>query len=384
MNAKIIAGGGPNDFLTVRYLCLEGTNREIGAGLARAARAVHGDRAGPLPAGERAVQRARRRWYAQNYPIFSERMCGVADAFGLDPEREDVELGMLSTYGVPAGCSVVYYPGSGTKDGHGILSRHFDFPTLTYTQLFGCEPLADERPLAADPWIVELHPDDGYASISIAIMDVLGAMDGVNEAGLSVALLADNESPNQEPSRVPQVGLSEQHVVRFLLDTCATVDEAKQALLMAKQYYWFVACHFVIADATGAAFVWEYSPGHNIEYIVEDLPSTAGRTVCTNHLLHRREDDQRLPADSDVDGTAAFTYSRWTSLAHAVESGTVVDRDGIREQFRAVRFEAPVPMARTFWHALYDVDEPGVEVSFFLRDEDDVSRYTEPIRLAIR
>ena len=38
-----------------------------------------------------------------------------------------------------------------------------------------------ERPLGADPWVVETHPDDGYASVTVGIMDVMGAMDGVND-----------------------------------------------------------------------------------------------------------------------------------------------------------------------------------------------------------
>jgi hypothetical protein len=380
---EIVAGGGIDDFTTVRHVRASGTNREIGRRLALAARAVHGPLAGPHAVPDPVVQRARMQWFERNAPVLAERILGAGDAFGVDATRTDVDVAWLSTYGVPAGCSVVFYPGTGTKDGHGVLSRHFDFPNLSYTQLFGMRPLANERPLGADPWLVELHPDDGYASLTLAIMDVMGAMDGVNEAGLAVALLADNESPNQEPSVVPQVGLSEQQVVRHLLDTCATVDEAKQALLMAKQYYFFVPCHFVVSDRRGDAFVWEYSPGHNVERIVEGTTETAGRMVCTNHLLHRRTDPFDLPIDTDVDGTAAMTYSRWTALADAVGQGTIVDRDDIREQFRAVRFEAPVPMARTFWHALWDVDDASVEVSFFVRDEEEASVYTEPQRYGL-
>jgi hypothetical protein len=379
----IVAGGGIDDFVTVRHLRASGTNREIGRTLATAARAVHGPLAGPHAVPDPVVQRARMQWFERNAPILSERILGAGDAFGVDASRADADVAWLSTYGVPAGCSVVFYPGAGTKDGHGILSRNFDFPNLSYTQLFGMPSLPDERPMAADPWLVELHPDDGYASLTLAIMDVMGAMDGVNEAGLAVALLADNESPNQEPSVVPQVGLSEQQIVRHLLDTCATVDEAKQALLMAKQYYFFVPCHFVVSDRNGDAFVWEYSPGHNVERIVEGTAETAGRMVCTNHLLHRRPDPFDLPTDTGIDGTAAMTYSRWTALAAAAGEGSIVDRDDIREQFRGVRFEAPVPMARTFWHALWDVDDASVEVSFFVRDDGDVSVYTEPMRFGL-
>jgi hypothetical protein len=243
--------------------------------------------------------------------------------------------------------------------------------------------MPDERPLAADPWVVELHPDDGYASIVIGIMDLMGGMDGINEAGLTVALLADNETPEPEPTGRPQVGLSEQQVVRYLLDRCATVDEAKEALLLAKHYYFFTPCHFLVADRTGASFVWEHSPRRNHEVIVEADPGSSGRLVCTNHLLHRWPDPEQLPDDEGPIGTAALTFRRWRTLAEASGDGAVLDRDDIRDQFADVSFRAPIAEARTFWHALYDVDDAAVEVSFFVRDEDGTSRYSEPVQVTL-
>ena len=68
-------------------------------------------------------------------------MLGVADHFGLDPDDLGVGYDWLGTYPLPAGCSVAFYPGAGTKDGHGILSRNFDFPTATFTQMAGVEAL---------------------------------------------------------------------------------------------------------------------------------------------------------------------------------------------------------------------------------------------------
>jgi hypothetical protein len=105
--------------------------------------------------------------------------------------------------------------------------------------------------------------------------------------------------------------------------------------------------------------------------------------VCTNHLLHRWPDASELPEEDGSIGTAAFTYDRWRTLVEAIGDGAVVDRDEIREQFRSVAFGAPIEEARTFWHALYDVDDASVELSFYLRDVDGQSTYTEPIRLGL-
>jgi hypothetical protein len=378
----IVAGGGPDDVVTVRHLRLAGSQRAIGRSLAEVAEAVHGASARPTPA-DPLVEGVRRRWFADHHPAHAARLAGITDHFGLDPDDRSYSADWLGTYDVPAGCSVASYPGSGTKDGHGLLARNFDFPTATFTQIVGLPPLPGERPLAADPWVIELHPDDGYASIVVGIMDLMGAMDGINDAGLTVALLADNETPEPEPSGRPQVGLSEQQVVRYLLDTCATVEEAAEALLIAKHYYFFTPCHFVIADRSGATFVWEHSPRRNLESIVVPDPGGHGRIVCTNHLLHRWPDPTRLPADDGPMGTAALTYDRWRRLTRAIDDGAVVDRDDIRAQFAEVAFRAPIVEARTFWHAIYDVDDASAEVAFHLRDVDGVSCSSAPIRFAL-
>lgn len=378
-----VIAGGDADFLTVRHLRIEGTQRQIGRQLAAAAQAAHGSAASPRPVADLTIERARRQWFEMHYPSQAERMRGVADHFALDWSDCSVALDWLGTYELPAGCSVAFYPPSKTKDGGGLLSRNFDFPTATFTQIVGLPPLRSERPLAADPWVIELRPDDGYASVSVGIMDLMGAMDGINEAGLAVALLADNETPDAEPTGVPRVGLAEQQVVRYLLDTCSTVDEAERALLLAKHYYFFTPCHFLVADRSGRSFVWEHSPRRNREVVVRLDHGTQGPLVCTNHLLHRWPDTAALPDDSGPIGTAALTYGRWRTLTDANSSGALVDRDEIREQFAGVRFTAPIQEARTFWHALYDVDDASAEVSFFVRDEGGSSVYTQPTRFRV-
>lgn len=369
------ASGSP----TVRHIRATGSQRDIGRALAAAAHDAHGDAAIPRSI-EPGTETIRRRWFELHHPTLLERSRGVADHFGIDPDDHTAALDWLGTYELPAGCSVAFYPGHGTKDGHGLLSRNFDFPTATLSELIGAAPITGERPLAADPWVIELHPDNGYSSVTVGIMDVMGAMDGINEAGLSVALLADNETPDPEPTGAPQVGLAEQQVVRYLLDRCATVDEARDALRIAKHYYFFTPCHYVVADRSGRSFVWEHSPRRNQERIVEPDPACNERTVCTNHLLHRWPDPADLPDDSGSMGTAAFTYHRWRILAGAIHDGMIVDRDTIRDQFAAVRFTAPAIGGRTYWHALYDVDDSVADVSFYLHDIDQNSIYSDPIR----
>jgi hypothetical protein len=72
--------------------------------------------------------------FAQHHPILAER---GRDCRCLLSTKATSGTQVVATYDSPAGCSVVFYPGEGTKDGHGILSRNFDFPTATFTQIVG-------------------------------------------------------------------------------------------------------------------------------------------------------------------------------------------------------------------------------------------------------
>lgn len=377
----VIAGGRPRDFTTARWVDAVGDDRSIGRTLAEAAHAAHGALAFPRPVPDPFIEAVRREWFRDVYPALSARSHGVAAAFGVDPDRHDLDLTLLGTYRLAAGCSVVQHPGSATRDGNELLGRNFDFPTARYGEIVGRPFRLDDRPLGADPWVVRTSPDHGYASVTVGIMDVLGAMDGINEAGLAVALLADNESPRDEPA-TSQVGLSEQQVVRYLLDTCATAAEARRALLIAKHYYTFVPCHFVVADAAGDAFVWEHSAGRNREHTVR--PGTPDEPLaCTNHLLNADpvvstpRGDARTPAMADVAGDSR---RRLDVLRDSCGNQGAIDEDALRQQLAQVAFTAPDAGTRTLWTATYDLTARSLSVSFFLHDEGATSRYSPLLR----
>src|SRR4029077_5635545 len=113
----------------------------------------------------------------------------------------------------------------------------------------------------ARPYVIEMYPDRGYPSIALYSYDLLsGVLDGINSEGLTVALLADDELATKfrlEPAGPGAVGLGGLQTLRLLLDTCANVQEAKETLLLTKQYYEFIQVHYLIADRQGQSFVWE-------------------------------------------------------------------------------------------------------------------------------
>ncbi|MGI8982924.1 MAG: C45 family autoproteolytic acyltransferase/hydrolase [Acidimicrobiales bacterium] len=364
--------GGPDDHMEVRHVVLRGTNREIGASLAAMARERHG----VLPAvgGDPAVTRARRRWYRREWPAHFERMQGVADVHGVAVDDDSVELGLLAYLGgAPApACSVAWLPAGATASGHPTLSRNYDFPTGTLTEILGGEAQPGELPMTARPYVVETHPSDGGPScLFLCAYELLGGcIDGVSSEGLVVALLADDETTDRDPTMAPAVGLNEIQLLRYVLETCATAGDAREALLAAKYSYMFLPCHFLVADAGGDSFVFERSA--NADHLVEGGGAVQ---VVTNHLLYRRRSPEDLPAG---DGPSA-TYARARRLAAAVGGGrgpsgplsgsrAALTLDDIKAAHACVDREDPASPSRTLWHGIYDAVERSLEVSFYLGD----------------
>jgi hypothetical protein len=193
----------------------------------------------------------------------------------------------------------------------------------------------------------------------------------MNSEGLTVALLADDELNGKfrmEPTSGPAVGLGSLQMQRLLLDTCATVEEAKEALLQTKQYYEFISVHYLIADRTGKAFVWEYSQAHNKEYIIENPGKPL---VTTNFSLHRYLNKDRPPAVEQARKVCPRYCVLTDQLATSPEKMTVEFIKSAHHKVDAVQPKGLFGRAtsRTFWHALYFPEQRRAQISFYLRDE---------------
>jgi hypothetical protein len=284
-------------------------------------------------------------------------MRGVADVHGIDLEDDSVELGLLAYLGAAPACSAAWLPS--TASGHPTLSRNYDFPTGTLTEMLGGEAQPGELPMTARPYVFETHPSDGGpACLFICAYELLGGcIDGVNSEGLVVALLADDETSDRDPSLAPAVVLNEIQLLRYLLETCASTAEAREALLAAKYSYMFLPCHFLVADAGGDSFVYERSA--NTDHLIEGGGAVQ---VVTNHLLHGRPSLDDLPAG---DGPSS-TYARARRLTAAVAGRSSLTPEEIKAAHSCVHREDPASTSRTLWHGLYDAVDRSLEVSFYL------------------
>jgi hypothetical protein len=146
-------------------------------------------------------------------------------------------------------CSAAFVPPRQAASGHPLVARTFEAAGPLG------HPRPGEPPTAGRPYVIELHPDEGHPSLAVCAFDLEGAaLDGVNAEGL-VAVAAPELA--FEPGRWRQA----LHVVRRLLDRCATAAEARAALAELALDEAALPARWLVADRRGDAFVLELSPG---------------------------------------------------------------------------------------------------------------------------
>ena len=365
--------------MVVEHITIRGSNRKIGEVLARTAQQA----GAPLPRVADATRdRARRRWFERNWPQHYARMEGIAAAHGESLAGNEFDFSRLEPALLPEGaslhCSAMWLPDTVPDDGRARVGRNLDFSVGTVSELLGVSRQPGERPIASRPYIIETHPNDSPASMVITLADFTGCVEGINEHGLTVALLADDVTPSgantPTPTLVPQAGLNEMHVLRYLLDTCASASEAREALYGAKQYEEYTLVHLLVSDRD-EAFVWERA-AHNVEHAVD---ADRDGLCVTNHPLHCCTRPSAVPDDIDGNAAANSSYRRARSLYSSLEGMPLSER-GLWDALEAVRADGTTddpqsadPPTRTVWHAQYDVESRSIDVEFYLGDNDDGS-----------
>jgi len=363
-----IVTGGPENFVEVHHIIIKGSNYAIGKQIAEIAQDMN---IKVQPSNNRLRNKIQRKYIKDNYPIFYERMKGYADSYGIDIRDNRYDFCGLSQSPLPTyGCSVVFYPKSYTKNKHSILSRNYDFTTGTAQ---GKIPKENEFAMMSRPYIFELYPDKGYASISIYAFDLLGGvLDGINSEGLSVAVLAESESTvkyGNHPNPLG-VGMYELLSMRYILDNCKNIQEAKEALLYLKHYYLFLPCHYIVADNTGESFIFEFSAFKNSTHIVEGK----GLQYITNHPVYKYKTVDEFPKKSVLN-----SYERYKTLINQTrveKKFSIKEIEEINKKVANSTLGSDNPdyaPNRTLWYSQYDLQDLSMKVRFYLGESGDSS-----------
>ena len=146
-------------------------------------------------------------------------------------------------------------------------------------------------------------PEDGY--ISLGHSDVfIGREDGVNEKGLTIGMTG-------VPDIIIKPGVNFPLMTRYVLDKCASVEEAIKALSDA---HFSSNSNYLLADRSGDLAVVEASPKKTL---VRHAEKGDDFIVCTNHFVHpemQEMEDQKALSGSEWD-----TLPRYRAISNALK-----------------------------------------------------------------
>jgi hypothetical protein len=188
----------------------------------------------------------------------------------------DINLGVVGD-----GCTAFT---AKNEQGDVIFARNFDF---SYTPSL----------------LLKTDPKEGYSSISTVNLTFAGytkeklpngisfdsflmlaapylPFDGMNEKGLTVALLAVPEAT--KPKNPEMVTLNTTTTIRLLLDKAANIEEAVELLNNYNIYFsGDINCHYLISDASGNSVIVEYYDGK-----VQTVTSNQNFQIATNFIAY--------------------------------------------------------------------------------------------------
>ncbi len=205
-----------------------------------------------VAAGEKMVQ--------QFPPDYRTELESMAKSSGVERERLVAGNTLFDLKKLFA-CSALLVEADRSATGGPLLGRNLDYPSLDYAHEYS---------------LVTVYKPAGakHAFASIGFPGLVGSLSGMNDAGLSVAIL-----------EVFQVRLGKKWFdgsgtpyalcYRRILEECATIAEAKDLLEGMKRT---TTTNLVVADRDGVA-VFEITPSH-----VVVRRSQNGACVCTNHF----------------------------------------------------------------------------------------------------
>lgn len=370
---KVIVEKKPDTYMEVRYIVLRGTNEEIGEAIATIGKEWLDIKLSRYSAPMYA--KARRHYMKLNYPILYERMKGVAKAFGIPFDGNIYDTSAMPYDMGPLACSSLYFPPDSTTSGHALMARNNDFYTTTARELMGQKPVAGEYKLYSQNFVMEVYPDKGYPSLMVGTFDLLNAVDGMNSKGLVVEMLADQQGArsNDPFGGGTRTGLMVLQVVRLLLDTCATAEEAKIKILSNEfTFSAFEATHLQVGDRFGNAFIVEISGKDRSIHFTDNKGKPQ---IITNHAVYLYPNVKTFPP---VPPRATYnTFYRYRVLHDFLQNHR--GKFSIKDAWKSMSLvyghttdvdegaSLPTPV-RTLWTVLYDLDSLDMQVQFYLKD----------------
>ena len=127
---------------------------------------------------------------------------------------------------------------------------------------------------------------EGFASKALCLAAVYAPMDGMNEKGLCVSIMALPKQAAWQDTGKPVAGTS--ILMRLMLDRCATVDEALELVNSVDVRHDQTAgggYHYLVADAEGNCAAIEFDLFDGWKTMISRKAPGQNSMLMTNHLL---------------------------------------------------------------------------------------------------
>jgi hypothetical protein len=199
---------------------------------------------------------------AQFPPDHLKEMEGMIAASGTDRDTVVAANTMFDIKKFIA-CSTLLVEAERSTTGGPLLGRNLDYPSLGYVQKYSL--------------VTIYRPAGKHAFVSVGFPGVVGCLSGMNDAGLTVAVL-EVFAVKDGAEKYDRAGTPYALCYRRLLEECATVDESEKLLRSMKRV---TTTNLAICDRNGGT-VFEVTPRHVVR-----RPAEHSVCPCTNHYLTR-------------------------------------------------------------------------------------------------
>lgn len=252
-------------------------------------------------------------------------------------------------------------------NGQVMMGRNYDFRYNTSAMLVYCAP------------------KDGYKSVAFAALDNIKAnvadesirtkltcltapfccLDGMNEKGVSIAVLTLDSEPTRQDSGKPKIVTS--LVIRLVLDRAATTEEAVQLL---RQYDMLATSgrdyHFYITDASGDGRIVEW----DCDSPTREMVVTPTRTVTNFFIMHR----DKVTFDDDANGIYGHGLKRYVDIENTLTNDPAVKETAWTALKNAAQKPGEKATSNTQWSIVFNNTDLTLE--FVLHQKwDDAQGY---------
>ena len=256
------------------------------------------------------------------------------------------------------------------NDGNVLMGRNYDFKYDTSALMVYCAPENGYRSVAFAA-LNNIGADDPEAGLSKKMACLTApfiCLDGMNEKGVSIAVLTLDSEPTFQQTGKPVIATS--LAIRLVLDKAATTKEAVELL---KGYDMFAAngrdYHFYITDATGDGCIVEY----DCDSEEREMTVTPSRSVTNFFVMYK---DRVLPDQhNDPYGHGRERYDSMEAIFDAA-GNTGITRDIAWDALKAASQEPKEGdvTSNTQWSILYNDTWLNAEI-VLRRHWDDVNAF---------